>query len=124
MKTQKELLIAALIEVTTSNIGSLTIYRALNIDDCIQKQQYLAKNPWQNRLALILDKINIVFLKLLLIIDICLNQVKDKTNNDMAILGGLALVIIIEDFYQFFLIVGRFLWTHLVNIKKIYSKSI
>lgn len=71
----------------------------LNIDDYIQKQQYLIKSSWQNYLTLILNKISIVSLKLLLIVDICLSQVKGKTNNDIVVLGSLALVIIMEDFY-------------------------
>lgn len=41
-----------------------------------------------------------VFLELLLIVDMCLSQVKDKTNNTTIILSGLALVIVMEDFYH------------------------
>ena len=48
-----------------------------------------------------------VFLKLLLIIDMHLNQGKGKTNNDTVILGSLALVIVIGDFYQFLPVVKR-----------------
>lgn len=48
-----------------------------------------------------------VSLKLLGMIDICLSQAKSKTNNNIAVLDGLALVIIIEDFYQFFFITKR-----------------
>lgn len=48
-----------------------------------------------------------VFLKLLLTIDIHLIETKGKTNNNIPILGGLALIIIMGDFYQFFLIVRR-----------------
>lgn len=59
----------------------------------------MAKNSWQNHLVLIIDKISIVFLKLLLTVDIYLSQTKDKTNNDIAVLGGLALIIIMGDFY-------------------------
>ncbi len=65
-----------------------------------------------------------VFLKLLLTIDIRLSQVKGKTNNDYAIFGGLALVIVMGDFYQFSSVVGRPLWTHPVTTEEIYGKGI
>ncbi len=107
LKRQKMLLIATLIEAITANIGNATINGALGIDDCIQKEQHLAKNSWQNRLPLILDKIGMISLKLLSTIDICLSQAKHKTNNDTAVLGGLAFVIIMGDFYQFSLMIRR-----------------
>lgn len=65
-----------------------------------------------------------IFLKLLLIINIYLSQAKSKTNNDTAILDGLALIIVMGDFYQFPPMVRRFLWINLVTNKKIYDKSI
>ncbi len=52
-----------------------------------------------------------------------LSQTKSKTNNDTTVLGGLALVIVMEDFYQFPLI-GRSLWTHPVTSEEIYGKGI
>lgn len=56
------MLIAAPIEAVTANIGGGIIYGALNIDDHLQKQ-LMTKDPWQNYLALIIDEINMVFLK-------------------------------------------------------------
>lgn len=50
-----------------------------------------------------------VSLRLLGIIDIHLNQAKSKTNNNTAVLGGLVLVIVMRDFYQFALITEKFL---------------
>ena len=76
-------------------------------------------------MALILDQISMISLKLLSIVDIYISQVKSKiTNNDTAVSDSLALVIIIGDFYQIFQVVGRFLWTHLIISEKIYGKSI
>lgn len=54
-------------------------------------------------MAQILNKISMVSLKQLLIINIRLSQTKDKTNNNIAVWNSLAFIIIIEDFYQFFL---------------------
>lgn len=57
-------------------------------------------------------------------INMRLSQVKDKTNNDIAIFDSLALAIIIRDFYQFLSRVGRLLWTHLVTTTEIHDKGI
>ncbi len=48
-----------------------------------------------------------VSLKLLSTVDMRLSQAKSKTNNDITVLGDLALVIIMGDFYQFPPMVGR-----------------
>ncbi len=124
LKSQKELLIAALTGAAIANIGGATIHEALSIDDRIQKQQHLAKSSWQNRLALILDEISMISLKLLSTVDIRLSQVKGKTNNNTAVLGGLALVIVMGDFYQFPVVVRRSLWTYPVISEEIHSKGI
>ncbi len=118
------MLIAAPTGVAAANLGGATIHGVLSIDDCIQKQQRLAKAPWQNRLALILDEISMVFLKLLLTFDMHLSQAKGKTNHDIIVLAGLALVIVMGDFYQFLLVVGRSLWTHSVTSEEIHDKGI
>lgn len=55
---------------------------------------------------MIIDKINIILLKLLIIVNIELNQAKTKSNNNTVVLDGLAIMILIEDFYQFSSIVG------------------
>lgn len=60
-----------------------------------------------------------ISLKLLLIVDKHLSQVKGKTDNDSAVLDGLAGEIVMGDFFQFLLIIERFLWNHPVNSKKI-----
>ena len=65
-----------------------------------------------------------VSLKLPATVDMRLSPAKDKTSNDIAVLGGLALIIVIGDFYQFPLVVERLLWNHLVIGKEIYGKSI
>ncbi len=65
-----------------------------------------------------------VSLKLLSTIDMYLSQAKGKTNNDTAVLGGLALVIVMGDFYQFPPVVRRSLWTHPVTSEEIHGKGI
>ncbi len=84
----------------------------------------MPKNPWQNRSALILDEISMVSLRLLGMIDMRLSQAKGQTNNDTAVLGRLALIIDMGDFYQFHPVTRRSLWTDLVTEEQIHGKSI
>ena len=53
-----------------------------------------------------------------------LSQAKDKTNNDTVVLGGLTLVIVMGDFYQFSPVVERFLQTYPITSEKIHCKGI
>ncbi len=124
LKRRKELLIAAPTGAAIANIGGATIHGALSIQDCIQKQQRIPKGPWQNCSALILDEISMVSLRLLGMIYIRLSQAKGKTNNNTAVLDGLALIIVMGDFYQFLLITEQSLWTDPVTEKEIHGKSI
>lgn len=84
----------------------------------------MVKGPWQSPLALILDKISIISLRLLVTIDMHLNQTKSKTNNDIAVLDDLSLIIVMGDFYQFLPVNTRSLWNRLITKKKIYGQSI
>lgn len=124
LKKRKKLLIAAPIEVAIASISSATIFEVLSIDNYIQKPQCLVKGLWQNHLALILDEISTVSLKLLLTVDMCLNQAKNKTNNNTAVLGSLTFIIVKENFYKFPSIVGKSLWTYPITNKKIKGKDI
>ena len=123
MKKQTELLKAVPTWAVTANIGGATIHGAVSIDDCIEKQP-MEKGPWQNYLALIINQITIISLKLLLSVDMHLSQRKSKINNDTVVLGGLALIIVIKDFYQFPPMVGRSLKINLVTSKEIYGEGI
>ena len=69
----------------------------------------MPKSSWQNYSTRILDEINIFFLRLLGMIDMHFSQAKGKTNNDIAVLVGLALVIVMGHFYQFSSVIGQFL---------------
>lgn len=63
----------------------------------------MIKSFQQNYIALILNKISMVSLKLLRIIDNYFSQTKNKANNDIIVLDGMTLIIVKRDFYQFFL---------------------
>ncbi len=53
-----------------------------------------------------------------------LSQAKGKTNKDIAVLGELALAIVMGDFYRFSPVTGRSLWTDPVTEEEIHGKSI
>lgn len=65
-----------------------------------------------------------VSLKLLSKIDSQLSQAKGKADSDTTVLGGLALVIVIGDFYEFLPVVGRFLWNKPVTNNENHGKEI
>ncbi len=65
-----------------------------------------------------------VSLKLLSTVEMRLSQAKSKTNNDTAVLDGLALMIVIRNIYQFLLVIGRSLWTHPITSEEIHGKGI
>lgn len=74
-----ELLIAALTGARAANIRVATIYEALSIDKSMKKKnQHIIKSLWQNCIIFIIDKINIISLKLLSTIDSQLNQKKKR----------------------------------------------
>lgn len=94
------MLIVAPTRAAAAIIGGATIDGALSIHDRISNKNYhMGKSFWQNHLALIIDKISIVSLKLLSIVDSHQNQTKGKIDNDTTVLGGLDLIIVMGDFF-------------------------
>lgn len=87
------------------------------------KKQYTVKDSWQNCIVFIVDKISMVFLKLLSIIDSQLSEAKGKKNNHTAIFDYLVLVIFIENFYQFPFMVKKSLWNKVVTFMENYGKK-
>lgn len=70
LKRRSELVITAPTEAVADNIGGITIYCASSIDGCVKNnKQRVVKSLWQNRIMLIVDEINMVFLKLLSMVD-------------------------------------------------------
>ena len=65
-----------------------------------------------------------VSLKLLATVDAQLSLAKKKSDTDMAVLGGLAIVILMGDFYQFLPVVGRPLWEKAITTDELHGKAI
>lgn len=55
-------------------------------------------------------------------IDSQLSQIKEKKDNNIAMLDGLALIIMMDDFYHFLLIVKKILQNKIITSRKNYSK--
>lgn len=58
-------------------------------------------------MALIIDEISIVLLKLLASINTHFSQAKEKSDNNIAIFRGLIIVILIDNFHQFFSVIRK-----------------
>ena len=100
LERQSELLLAAPTGAAAANISGATVHGALSIDNRMRsKKQKTVKGPWREQTALIIDKISMVSLKLLATVDTQLSQAKGKPDNDTSVLGGLAIVILMGDFY-------------------------
>ena len=56
-----------------------------------------------------------VLLNFLATVNIQLTQAKKNPDIDTAIFGGLAIVILMGDFYQFLPVVGKPLWKKAIN---------
>lgn len=65
-----------------------------------------------------------MLLKLLAIINAQLSQAKKKPNTNTAVLGGRAIVILMRDFYQFLLVVGKPLREKAIITDELHSKAI
>lgn len=63
-------------------------------------------------------------LKFLATVNTQLSQVKKKPDNDTSILGGLAIKILMKDFYQFPLVVGRPFWKKAIITDEFHGKVI
>ena len=62
--------------------------------------------------------------KLLAIVDIQLIQAKKEADIDTIVYGGLAIIILMRDFYQFLPQIEKPLWKKAIIIDKLYGKTI
>ena len=63
-------------------------------------------------------------LKFLATVDAQLSLAKEKPDTNTAVFGGLAIVILMGDFYQFPPAVGRLLWKKAITTNKLHGKAI
>ena len=108
----QELAIIAPTGAAANNIGGSTIHTALSINKD-GKSSTKMRGPWTQQTALIIDEISMLDLKMFATIDQQLLQAKSLLQDSTAIFGGLSVVLLMGDFYQFAPVVSQALWEEL-----------
>ena len=104
-------MIAAPTGAAASNIGGNTIHAALSIKTSRRKASHLS-NAWTQQTALIIDEVCMIHLNLLATIDSQLRKAKENPEDSTAFFGGLSLVVLMGDFFQFAPVGGKALWSN------------
>lgn len=73
--------------------------------ETVKGQQKIEK-IWHNKIAIIVDKINIVSLDLFIIVNLYLGETKALYKNLSTILGRLSIIILFNDFFYFSFVIG------------------
>ena len=68
------------------------------------------KKIWRNKIVVVVNEMSIVSLDLLATMDLHFDKAKALHKNSSAVLGRLPIVIFLDDFFQFSLVTGIFLW--------------
>lgn len=109
LQRSHELAITALTGAAANNIGGNTLHTALGINKN-GKGSCKIQEPWPQQSALVIDEISMLDLKMFATINQQLLQAKDLLSESTAIFGGLSVVLLMGDFYQFAPVTGRALW--------------
>ncbi len=125
LSRKKELRISASTGSAVNGIGGSTVYTALGINNRAEKNYQAKSNAqWLNRSSLIIDEVNMIDLKLLTSIDKQLQKARGSDSHSITVFGGLLLVVLIEDFYQFAPVLGKALWDHPIEDNEVHGKSL
>lgn len=101
-----------------NNIDGSTIYTSLAIDVKNRNEKLnIILNLWIIQYIIIVNKINIVKLKMLFNIGKQLAKACGFSNSSIAMFENLPIIIVMENFYQFFLIAGHLFWGKLQTNK-------
>ena len=104
-----ELAIIAPTGATANNISGNTLYTALSINKDGKRSRKIQR-PWPQQSALVINEISMLDLKIFATIDQQLLQAKGLLSESTAIFGGLSVVLLMRDFYQFAPVTGQALW--------------
>lgn len=111
LSRKDQLVLAAPTGAAANNIGGSTIHTCLGIGvRNKQGRSQKVSSLWTRRFALIIDEISMVELDMLSNIGKQLAKARGLGNDSTAVFGGLPIVILMGDFYQFSPVVGRPLW--------------
>lgn len=121
----KELVISTPTGYAAEGIGGNTVHIALGVNSCRGRNFKAEKNTrWSQCSSLIVDKVSRIDLKLLTIIDKQLRKAKGSDTFSTIFFGGLPLVILMEDSYQFVSMTGKTLWDEAHGKDEIYEKAL
>lgn len=114
---RKKLVILAPTGFAAESNGGNTVYIALRVNTRSGKS-YVSKinTQWSEQSSLIVDKVSMIDLKLLTSIDKHLQKVKRSAVSSITFLGGLLLVMLMRDFYQFVPVIERALWNKALGV--------
>ncbi len=122
---RKELVISAPTGSAANVIGRSTVHTALGVNNRAGKNyQVKINSQWLYRSSLIIDEVSMIDLKLLTSMDKQLRKAKGTNSHSTTVFGGLPLVVLMGDFYQFAPVLGRALWDHPVGQEEVHGKSL
>ncbi len=103
--------ITAPTKAVANNISGSTLHTTLEIDirktkETIKGQQKM-KKILCNKIAVIVDEMSMVSLKLLATVDLHLGKAKALHENSSVVSGGLPVIIFLSDFFQFSLVTRK-----------------
>ncbi len=111
LSQNSDLVITAPTGAAADNIGGSTIHTSLAIGIRNRHGKSNAiSNLWTARCIMIVDEISIVELEMLSNMRKQLAKARGLSNFSTAVFGGLPIIIVMGDFYQFPPIAGRPLW--------------
>lgn len=103
-------------------IRESTIYTILKINTRFRKKIVFKANIlWLQCLSLVVNEVTMIDLKLLILMDKQLQKVKRLNISSTSIFGGLPLIVLMEDFYQFTLVTRKTLWDNPLKADDIYE---
>ena len=125
LNRRAELIITAPTGCAAESIGGSTVYTALKINtrranDNVSK----ISSSWTRRSALVVDEVSMIDIKLLTAMDKQLRKARGSDFSSTALFGGLPLVVLMGDFYQFALVSGHALWDEAVGEDEIHGKTL
>lgn len=125
LSRREDLVLAAPTGAAASNIEGSTIHTCLGIGvRNNQGRTNKVSGMWTQRCALIIDEVSMVELDMLSNITKQLAKARGLTGESTAMFGGLPIVILMEDFYQFPPVIGRPLWDEVRTEEDHYGKML
>ena len=120
--------ITAPTRAAANNISRSILHTALRIDtwkikETVKGQQKMEK-IWRNMIAVIMDEMNMVSLDLLVTVDLHFSKAKALYENLSTVLGELPVVIFLDEFFQFSLVIRRSLWKVPLSLHKKHGQHI